>query len=199
MVAVAILGILTAIALPKIQNAMARGNQLSAKNELTEVYIVEKNFRQLYKTFHWDWPMMGFLPKGLSPTVYSNALLGSKRRYTLYGGAGALGTVVTPAATLGLVATGVGFFQPSWGYGADPSVCRLAANGSRYDMIQALNGTFVPEIYKTLFTIGAMGCPSENVGDAAGIAAQVTSALANLDLITIDQNAVIRVLRSKYP
>jgi Tfp pilus assembly protein PilE len=198
--AVAILGILIALAAPKLMNAKARGSQIGAKAELSEVYIYEKNFRQQFKTFHWDLPLIGFKPKGLTAADLSTAMNGSKRRYVIYAyyNLSAPATPVKTPVELGMTATAT--YDPELGFGADPALCALAANGDRLEMIYGMNGSVYPaEVAPTTFEIYAMGCPGPNVPSPMGVVAQRNSAIANMDLIRIKQDATIKIIKTKFP
>jgi type IV pilus assembly protein PilE len=206
LIAVAIIGVLMALVAPRLNHFMAKSSQAVAKLELTEAYTAEKTFRQVYKTFHWDLPLTGFIPKGLVSTNYSNALTGSRRRYGLVSMRDN-SDLPTDATTLGLTATAVGLYSETWGYGSDPSYCGIVATPSgaltRWDLAAELADMSTPAsprpvIGKSSYTIATIGCPAGNVLPTGGAAGDLALIVLQLDLMTIDEDRTIKVKMTKY-
>jgi type IV pilus assembly protein PilA len=62
MIAVAIIGILAAVAVPNFQKFQAKAKQSSAKTELTGIYTAEQAFFSEYTTYHSELSYIGYIP-----------------------------------------------------------------------------------------------------------------------------------------
>lgn len=64
MVVVAIIGILSSIAIPSLQRYMAKARQTEAKTNLASLYTAEKSFFAEYNTYWVGFNDIGFAPEG---------------------------------------------------------------------------------------------------------------------------------------
>lgn len=62
MIAVAIIGILAAVAVPNFQKFQARARQSSARTELSGIYTAEQGFFAEYTTYHGELDYIGYVP-----------------------------------------------------------------------------------------------------------------------------------------
>lgn len=65
MIVVAIIGILSAIAIPNFQRFQMKSRQSEAKNALAAVYQAEKAFHQEWAQYFGDWKDIGYAPEGV--------------------------------------------------------------------------------------------------------------------------------------
>jgi prepilin-type N-terminal cleavage/methylation domain-containing protein len=185
MIAVAILSILAAVAYPQIAKMKARGIQLTAKTELMTLYIAQKNFREIYKTYSVDWQAAGFTPKGMNLTGLYPVSIDRNRAYAIYNG-NQQAPVPTTLAALGLAS---GIPWPTM-YPAHYSRCQIVGNNNAttypgIDTADTALGAPIAFISKTTFRATSIGCPMKNLTTTTG-----------LDRWTIDQDAVIQQLNS---
>ena len=93
MVVVAIIGILSTIAIPNFQRFQARAKQSNAKTELSSIYTAQKGFSAEYNTFHNNMCYTGFVPDGVTATTGA-VMTGVVRYYaTGFNAAGVTGAV----------------------------------------------------------------------------------------------------------
>ncbi|MCB0357920.1 MAG: prepilin-type N-terminal cleavage/methylation domain-containing protein [Bdellovibrionales bacterium] len=64
MIVVAIIGILSAIAIPNFQRFQMKSRQSEAKNSMAAVYQAEKAFHQEWGQYFADWRDIGYAPEG---------------------------------------------------------------------------------------------------------------------------------------
>ncbi len=65
MIVVAIIGILSAIAIPNFQRFQMKSRQTEAKNALAGIYQAEKAFHQEWAQYYADWKDIGYAPEGV--------------------------------------------------------------------------------------------------------------------------------------
>lgn len=73
MVAIAIIGILTAVAVPSYLRFANRAKQTSAQSELTGIYTAEKAFFTQYKVYHPHLTYVGYQPDGVPTRASVNS------------------------------------------------------------------------------------------------------------------------------
>lgn len=84
MIVVAIIGILTAIAIPNFQRFQLKSRQSEARNNLAALYTAEKAFYGEWSAFFADFRDIGFKPEGrlIYRTGFSNAGVNAPANYT---------------------------------------------------------------------------------------------------------------------
>lgn len=65
MIVVAIIGILSAIAIPNFQRFQMKSRQSEAKNAMAAIYQAEKAFHQEWAQYFADWRDIGYAPEGV--------------------------------------------------------------------------------------------------------------------------------------
>jgi prepilin-type N-terminal cleavage/methylation domain-containing protein len=186
LVVVAIIGILTSIALPGYRKFAARARQASAKSELTSIYTAEQGFHASYRTFTTDWPAMGFIPETMlaqGAGGYAETL-DRERSYCSWPGATVAPLPLT-LAQLGLVLPFSTMF--TWngkGYPANGNNCTVV--GDPTDESGCLNADTAmgspATTSRDTFKVAAIGCPIRNI----------TTGTTGLDRWTIDENRILK-------
>jgi len=73
MIVVAIIGILSAVAIPNFQRFQLKSRQSEAKTNLAAIYQVQKTFRQEWSQYFADWNDLGFAPEGTMKYDFSTS------------------------------------------------------------------------------------------------------------------------------
>ncbi len=169
-IALAILSILTAIAVPQINRFQARGRQAAGKGDLVQIHAAQKTFRQSFKTYHY-WSSIGFLPKAVYVDAGFNFYTYTLDRSRAY--AVRRGNVVnpppTPYATLGLTDPG----GEAEEYPAHPSRCpvvgRISATSNTTWSAEAALGAPTGFLSKDSYLATIIGCPLRPLTTTTGL------------------------------
>lgn len=164
MVVVAIIGILSAIAIPQINKYMARARQTEAKTNLASIYTASKAFYAEYNVYDPRLLVIGFRPEG-------------RLRYN---------TGFESATECSPTLNDFGYTAPI----ADNSQNSLALCGTGGAIIAPKTCIVLPDGNQAIIG-SAITCPaSGNATFTAGAIGRISSssAAANLDRWTVDQN-----------
>jgi type IV pilus assembly protein PilA len=182
MVVVAIIGLLSAVAIPNFQKYQARAKTSEAKLQLSAVYTAEVSFFSDYNIYHSCLNYMGYDPSneranryyttGFSavPTINATALQNATNSGLVIGAAGCGNTSTD----------GVSFFR------ADKRVVATAPQFTATDLTGATVGTQADPATLT-FVAGAKGAISKD---------KITA--ANASYLTIDQNKKMNTVQPGY-
>lgn len=178
-VTLAIIIVIASIAMPQYSKYRTRSLQSDTKLELTDIYTVEASFKEQYKTYHMNFPAMGYSPRYVSQTAMSSTTnTFSKRVYAVSAG-GALDPSTDEAKPVTFTSLGILSTHPD----ARNYAGWLAPNSLRCGVTAAqaygATGGATPTSTSTTLLITAKGCPKKNVA-------------ANYDVITMDQDRIIR-------
>ena len=170
MVVVAIIAILSTIAVPNFQRFQARARQTSAKTELAGIYTSEKGFSAEYNSFHGHLPAIGFTPEGVTIAANYPTTGNPIRYYTSSAGGAAVPCALQGAGTpCASMPAAPGAFAYLGFYSS--SACAAALN------VAAIPGIVAPTA--SLFTAAVAGCPRSQAAN---------NTLGTADIWTIDQN-----------
>lgn len=174
MVVVAIIGVLSAVAVPNFQKYQAKSKTSEAKLQLSAAYTAEQSFFSDFDTYHTCLKFMGYNPMNES----------LQRFYAVGFVTAACGATCDGIATTNGAVVGAG-----------ACVSALTANesafpaGKQMGSIAAAGTTHIPAtvISETTFTIGAGGIIDRNF-----------TTNANSSAFTIDQDKRLRQVRPGY-
>lgn len=182
MVVVAIIGLLSAVAIPNFQKYQARAKTSEAKLQLSAVYTAEVSFFSDYNIYHSCLNYMGYDPSNealnryyttgfsAAPTINATALQNATNSGLVIGAAGCANTSTD----------GVSFFQ------AGKRVVATAPQFTATDLTGATVGTQADPTTLT-FVAGAKGAISKD---------KITA--ANASYLRIDQNKKMDTVQPGY-
>lgn len=181
MVVVAIIGLLSAVAIPNFQKYQARAKTAEAKLQLSAIYTAEVSFFSDYNIYHACLLYMGYDP--------SNEI--NSRYYTT----GFTGTSFTVDATAMANASNSGLITSAGG-------CVTGAGYSHFSAGKRVVANITPaaESELTGTAIGNQGTPTTLVftAGAAGYISKDKTTAGTSSLMTIDQNKTLRTVRPGY-
>lgn len=176
MVVVAIIGILSAVAVPNFQKYQAKSRTSEAKLQLSAAYTAEQSFYSDFDSYHVCLTYMGYNPANEQAQRYFT--VGFTQGFT-HVGAAAVGLTEGAGACVTAATQGTSTVSGSWFYGAK----RI---GSATQLAAAVPSV-TTAITTDTFTIGATGTIDRNFNTAANQAA-----------FTITNNKVITQVRAGY-
>jgi type IV pilus assembly protein PilA len=183
MIVVAIIGILSAIAVPNFKKYQAKSKTSEAKIQLAAAYTAEVSFYGDFDSYHYCLRYMGYDPSNEVPSRYyaiGFPISANRVAYNdLVQGAGA----ITGAAGSGACATGLdeSFYDAGKALGSTP-----AMDVAGFNAVAALNATVEVPTSET-FVIGAAGyIEQDNVVPASASA------------MSIDELKFIRLYQAGY-
>ena len=176
MVVVAIIGILSTIAVPNFQRFQARAKQTNAKTELAGIFTAQKAFYVEYQSYTPDLQLAGFVPEGIqldgSANITDDEVTDNNRIYgssmgTVGNGAGRApaappakfpGFDAGTASALEFTDIGLGASSDYAGTGAYPASSIGCAQASATNIL-ATNDSVTAGTNRDTFVAVAKGCP----------------------------------------
>jgi type IV pilus assembly protein PilA len=177
MVVVAIIGILSAVAIPNFQKYQARSKTSEAKLQLSAMYTAEASFYSDYSIYHTCLRYMGYDPTQEAPSRYfavgfSNA---ANINTSAYDSAVNSGLTTTECARDLVSTAGNSFFAPGKRVGADlATVSHLVGTGIGDQTVAAMT-----------YTAGAAGIVHK---DFVGASSSAAFTINELKVISVRRN-----------
>jgi type IV pilus assembly protein PilA len=183
MVVVAVVGILSTFVVPQYRKYTARARQTAAKIELSTIYSAEKAFQTTYRTFTYEWTVMGFVPNNMTLAAGVYPVSADKNRF--YCSTPSLVVAPLPLTHIELgLAEPTGTFGTS-GYPPFPGNCPIVALAPDCMAQDAALGGTTAWVSREAFVINALGCPLKPL-----------SALTGIDRWSINENRVLTNITS---
>lgn len=183
MIVVAIIGVLSAVAVPNFKKYQAKAKTSEAKVQLAAAYTAEQAFYGDFGIYHNCLSYMGFNPADQSNSRYY--AIGFSEDTTIdataYNTAENSGLSTTACLEAGTASAGVTFFEAGKGSGSAVAVAIESADNTLGDQGDPTD---------QVFTIGSNGVISADFTDVSGATSR--------SIITIDQDKIFSIKATGY-